>query len=86
MEEFSKEKIRDILVNELSMILRMEPVDVLHGAPLHSFGLDSLGFVELLVSIEKKFNIKLIETSLKKEDFENINILSERIYSMLENV
>jgi acyl carrier protein len=42
-------------------------------------GVDSLGFVELLVVIEKKFKIKLMESGLTRSDFRTIRSLSEKI-------
>lgn len=45
-------------------------------APLHSLGIDSLGLVEIIVSIEKDFGVRLIEHNLSKEDFSSIRSLA----------
>jgi len=47
-------------------------------------GLDSLSFVELLVVIEKIFNLKLMDTNLSKEDFGSIKILARRIQEKIQ--
>jgi acyl carrier protein len=43
-----------------------------------------MGFVELLVVIEKVFNLRLIESGLTREDFETIHALATRISKGLQ--
>ncbi len=78
------QEIQDKLVDEISMILSIETESIDVNKPLHSMGLDSLSFVELLVSIEKSFNLKLIDTSLSKEDFSTINSLSQCLLKVID--
>ena len=47
---------------------------------MHELGVDSLSFVELLVFIEKTFNIKLMESGLTREDFRTIHSLASSIH------
>ncbi|MDP8266435.1 MAG: acyl carrier protein [Candidatus Aceula meridiana] len=79
------QEIQNKLVDEISMILSIEVESIDINEPLHSMGLDSLSFVELLVSIEKNFNLKLINTSLSKEDFNTINSLSQRLFKVVHD-
>ena len=51
-------------------------------SPFQSLGMNSLGFVELLVVIEKRFNLKLMETDLSRDDFQTIRSLALRISKM----
>ena len=74
-------EIEQILVREISIILGGEPVG--EDVPLHELGLDSMGFVELLVFIEKKFNLKLIESGLGRENFKTVRALANRIFEKL---
>lgn len=74
MSDFEKQ-----LVAEISLILGIEMEEVLPEAPLQDLGMDSLSFVELLVIIEKKFGLKLMETSLTREDFQTIESLARCI-------
>ena len=47
--------------------------------PFHDLGIDSLGFVEVLVYIEKTFNLQLIATDLTRKDFETVRSLASFI-------
>ena len=51
--------------------------------PFKELGLDSLGFVEVLVFIEKTFKLNLVELDLTKKDFETINSLATFISKKL---
>ena len=61
-------------VNESSIAVDM---------PFHELGIDSLGFVEILVFIEKTFNLQLIESGLDKKDFETVYSLASFIHKKL---
>jgi acyl carrier protein len=41
--------------------------------------LDSLGFVELLVVIEKTFRIRLMDSGITRNDFKTIRSLASKI-------
>jgi acyl carrier protein len=82
MVNMSKEDIETLLKNEVSIILNLPKEEIIADMPLHDMGFDSLSFVELLVAIEKKCNIMLIETNLNKNDFRSIEALSSRIYEV----
>jgi len=71
--------IEQALAKEISIILGVEAVQVKTDAPLHSLGMDSMSFVELLVFIEKAFKINLMASGLKKEDFQTIASLAGKI-------
>ena len=71
--------IEETLCKEISTILDVDISLVKKDSFLPQLGLDSMGFVELLVFIEKKFQIKLIESGLNKSDFETIAALSRKI-------
>ena len=47
--------------------------------PLHELGLDSMGFVDLLVFIEKQFNLSLMKSGLSQDDFASLSVLTRRI-------
>ena len=81
----SKMNIVDIektLIQEVAAILAVDSSTILSNAPLHTLGIDSFGFVELLVFIEKTFNLKLIESGLTKEDFQTLHLLASYISRM----
>ena len=79
MDKESYKVIEESLIREVAAILSKDPGLIEPEIPLHEMGLDSLGFVELLVIIEKKFKIKLMESGLTRNDFRTIRSLSSKI-------
>jgi len=82
MDRESYRIIEESLIREVAAILSKDPGSIEPEIPLHEMGIDSLGFVELLVTIEKKFNIKLMESGLTRHDFRTIRSLSSKIGTM----
>ena len=82
MPEMSVKEIEKLLVTEVANILSIDPATVTVDAPLHSLGMNSMAFIELLVAIEKTFELKLMETDLTREDFQAIGSLASRISRM----
>ncbi len=77
----TKTEIEQILVREIGIILG--GVQVNEDMPLHDLGLDSMGFVELLVFVEKKFALKLVDSGLARDNFRTVRILANSIYEKL---
>ena len=71
--------IESELTNEITIILGVEAAQIKNSAPLHSLGMDSMSFVELLVFIEKRFKLNLMSSGLNKEDFQTITSLAQKI-------
>jgi acyl carrier protein len=72
-------EIENKLVKGIASIISKDETSIKADVPLHEIGIDSLGFVEILVYIEKTFNLRLIETDLSKKDFETIHSLASFI-------
>jgi acyl carrier protein len=68
--------VEDTLRQEIASILNLEISVVTPDAPLRALGMDSLRFVELLVSIEKVFGLNLLESGLTREDFQSVRSLA----------
>jgi len=79
MAKMDVKEIEKILINEVSTISTLDIDAVAADVSLQDLGIDSLGFVELLVAIEKQFNLKLMESGLTQEDFQTISSLAKRI-------
>ncbi len=77
------QNIEDTLVRGIASILSKDKSSVAVDVPFHKLGIDSLGFVEILVFIEKTFNLQLIESGLEKKDFETIRALASFIQKKL---
>jgi len=74
--EMTKREIEEKLIDGISGIMSLERSSVDVDLPFKELGLDSLGFVEMLVFIEKTFNLNMVETDLTKKDFETLNSLA----------
>lgn len=70
------QEIEDILLKGISSITNRDLSQTSPETSFQEIGIDSLGFVEILVFIEKKFNLQLIATDLTKKDFESIHRLA----------
>ena len=82
MPETSVREIEEKLIEEVATILSVDPETIAVDSPFQSLGMDSMAFVELLVSIERVFGLQLMETDLSKEDFETVGALALRISRM----
>jgi acyl carrier protein len=83
MPKVSVSEIEEILIKDVADILSMDRGTVTVDVPFQSLGMSSMDFVELLVVIETTFDLNLIETDLKKEDFLAINTLASCISRMM---
>ena len=79
MVNYSEKQIQDILIAQVAMILSLAPSAIKLDTPLHTLGVDSLSFVELLVFIEKKFALKLMDSGALLKDFYTIGSLAQCI-------
>lgn len=72
-------EVQDFLLRELSLILRLDESKVNRDASFDSLGIDSMSFVELLIAIENKFGVNLIEAGITKADLSSLKTLALRI-------
>lgn len=77
------QNIQDKLIQGIAAITAKDESNIVPDVPFHKLGIDSLGFVEILVFIEKTFNLQLIESGLDKKDFETIRSLAAFIHKKL---
>ena len=77
----NRKEIEDELINGISAIAAEEGGNLTAETPLSERGIDSLMLVEIFVFIEKKFNLQLLESDIKKEDLESIRSLASYISS-----
>lgn len=71
--------IEETLIHEIATILAVNSSTISSNTPLHTLGVDSFSFVELLVFIEKTFNLKLIESGLTRKNSQTIHLLASYI-------
>ena len=63
----------------VAMLLGCHAEHVATDQPLHLLGLDSMGFVDLLVFIEKQFGLSLMASGLSNDDFASLAVLAQRV-------
>ena len=71
------------LKSHVAFLLGAEPASIAIDQPLHQLGLDSMGFVDLLVFIEKQFGLSLMNSGLSQDDFASLAVLAQRISDAL---
>ena len=67
------------MIQVIASITNQETSAITPDKPFPDLGIDSLGFVEILVFIEKNFKLQLISTALNKQDFETVHSLASFI-------
>jgi acyl carrier protein len=82
MKKKSVKEITDTLVREAEIILSDQTEKISSEATLADLGFDSMSFIELLVSIEKKFDVKLIEIGMQPADIKTLEALAHYIYQL----
>ena len=79
----TNQEIENTLIQGIASITNQDASIIAPDKPFHDLGIDSLGFVEILVFIEKTFSLPLIASDLNREDFETIRSLAVYISSRL---
>ena len=74
------QEIETTLIQGISAIRNRDAASIDASQPFHDMGIDSLGFVEILVFIEKTFQLELIASDLARKDFETIHSLAAFIH------
>ncbi len=77
------QQIVQVLVRETEIIFTGHPVKISSDASLAALGFDSISFVELLVSIERHFGVKLLELGMSKDDQKNLEALARRVHQVI---
>ncbi len=79
MKEESVEEIVKSLRKEISVITSREVSKIDPEGSLASNGINSMGFIELLLSVERLWNVKLVDAGLTMADVRTVNALAGRV-------
>lgn len=77
------EQIKTLMIQDLDLPLQTENLDENTALDGEGLDLDSLGFVELIIQVEERFNFQFTETEINLENFKTIGSLSTLISSKL---
>ncbi len=72
-------EIEDGLRQELAVVLNQKPDELALDRPLHEIGVDSIAFVELMVFVEKRFGVSLLEAKLGRGDIETLHAIAASV-------
>ena len=78
------QKLRQIIVNDLYVEIEPEKIGLEDGLRT-VVGLDSIGFVELRVLCEQRFNVEISDDDYTPENFTSIRRLAELIDQLQAN-
>lgn len=81
----TQDEIEQKLCEEIGVIAKREPTRIDRDASLRSNGLNSMTFIELLLSVERIWNIKLYEKNLPASETRSVRALAARIVSELSH-
>ncbi|MDI1482958.1 phosphopantetheine-binding protein [Polyangium sp. y55x31] len=75
-----RQRLKELMVTELNLEGK-EPADIDDAAPLFGagLGLDSLDALQLAMSVEEKFGVRVPEGDEAKSIFASVNALAEHI-------
>ena len=79
-ELLSHQAIEDQLCTEIQVILGLKPRSVQPEMRLQSLGMDSLRLVSLLIAVDKRFGINLMEAGLKREALQSVRSFAAAIF------
>ena len=79
MKETSVEEIVKSLRKEISVITSHDVSKIDPEGSLASNGINSMGFIELLLAVERLWNVKLVDAGLTMADVRTVNALAGRV-------
>ena len=79
MKEASVEEIVKSLRKEISVITSRDVSKIDPDGSLASNGINSMGFIERLLSVERVWNVKLVDAGLTMADVRTVNARAGRV-------
>ncbi len=82
-KQMTVQEIESTLLEGIASIISADKESLSADQPFHELGIDSLGFVEILVFIERTFKLQLIQSDLTRKDFSTVRSLASFIQKNL---
>lgn len=79
MTKITQEEIETALKHEISIITGKKPDELKTDQSLAWNGINSMGFVELLLSVSRLWNVNLLDAGIGTADVSTLSALAERI-------
>ena len=80
-----KDRVRTVLVESL-VLEGLDPQDILNDTPIQEeLGLDSVDALELVLGLEKAFEIKIDSNGLSATNFQSVDTLAAFVKAQLED-
>ena len=79
MAEITLEEIETALKNEISIITGKKTEELKAEQSLSWNGINSMGFVELLLSVNRLWSVNLLDVGIGTADVSTLSALAERI-------
>lgn len=83
MEKISKAYISSELVKFVQSTLLDETITITDETPFNEIGIDSMAIIELVLFIERKFNVTLSDKDLMPDNLKSINTLTDCTYNYI---
>ena len=84
MKKKTLKQIVELLREEITIITNSKKGEIEIDKSLATNGINSLGFVDLLLVVEKHFQIKLMDNAMTSEDVSSINALAAKIEKIIK--
>lgn len=83
MEKVSKEHISNELVKFVQTTILDSSITITADTPFKDIGIDSMSIIELVLFIERKFNVPISDKDLVPDNLKSINTLAECTYKCM---
>lgn len=80
----NKIEILSGLTEEISIITRMPAGTIDPAKPLAENGINSMGFIELILAADRRWHVNLAEKGVNPPDVQSVSSLAERIAAELK--
>lgn len=82
MSEITEEAVLNYLITQVEMISGQKNANA--DASLTNNGINSMGFMELLLGLQMKYNVNLIDSGISAADVNSLRTLAQKVIRSME--